>query len=131
MSTTRAGRTSTRLPTVWVVTQLWREDRMAALLAQDTNRSLFVAGCARNQGRFYDRFDVVVLLSVPVEMLLERLAARETNAFGKNPADRERILGDLAEVEPLLRATATVEIDTRRPLPEIVDAIEQLALRCS
>ena len=92
--------------------QLWREDRMAALLAEYADRSLFVAGCASNQGRFYDRFDVVVLLSVPVEMLVERLATRESNAFGKDPADKERILGDLAEVEPLLRATATAEIDT-------------------
>lgn len=110
--------------------QLWLEDRMDALLADDPSGSLFVAGCATNQGRFYDRFDVVVLLSVPVEVLLERLASRDTNAFGQDPAERRRILQDLAEGAPLLRATATVELDTRRPLSEVVEAIEELPLRC-
>jgi shikimate kinase len=109
--------------------QLWREDRMDALLAGKPSGSLFVAGCASNQGRFYDRFDAVVLLSVPVEVLLERLASRDTSDFGKDPADRARILQDLAEVEPRLRATATAELVTRRPVGEVVDAIEELALR--
>lgn len=109
--------------------QLWREDRMDALLAGKPSGSMFVAGCASNQGRFYDRFDAVVLLSVPVEVVLERLASRDTSDFGKDPAERERILQDLAEVEPRLRATATAELDTRRPVGEVVDAIEELALR--
>jgi dephospho-CoA kinase len=109
--------------------QLWCEDRMDALLAGKPSGLLFVAGCASNQGRFYDRFDAVVLLSVPVEVLLKRVGSRDTNTFGKGRAERERILRDVAEVEPLLRATATAELDTRRPLREVVDAIEQLALR--
>jgi shikimate kinase len=112
------------------VEQLWREDRMAALFADDQRGDLlFVAGCAGNQGRFYDRFDAVVLLSVPVDVLVERLATRATNPFGKDPVERERVLRDLAEVEPLLRAGATVEIDTRGPLTEVVDAVEDVARR--
>jgi dephospho-CoA kinase len=124
---------SQELPTADGLTreQLWREDRMDALLADTSIGLLFVAGCASNQGRFYGRFDAVVLLSAPVEVLLERIAFRDTNAFGKDPAERERILQDLAEVEPLLRATATAELDTRRPLDEVVDAIEELARRVS
>lgn len=112
------------------VEQLWRVDRMDPLLADEHDDVLFVAGCASNQGRFYDRFDAVVLLSVPLDVLLERLASRCTNSFGKHPAERERILQDLEEVEPLLRTTATAEVDTRRPLTEVVDAIEQLARCC-
>lgn len=110
--------------------QLWHEDRMDALLADDPCGLLFVAGCATNQGRFYDRFDAVVLLSVPVEVLLERTVSRDSSPFGKDFTERERILQDLAEVEPLLRATATAELDTRQPLGEVVEAIEELARRC-
>ena len=99
---------------------------MVALLAEDAAGCLFVAGCASNQRKFYDRFDAVVLLSVPTETLLERIATRATNAFGKDPAERERIINDLREVEPLLRASATVELRTDRPLREIVDAVEAL-----
>lgn len=107
--------------------QLWREDRMTALLAEDVAGCLFVSGCASNQGKFYDRFDAVVLLSVQVDVLLARIAARVTNPFGKDPAERERIIKDLHAVEPLLRATATAEIDTDRPLRDVVDAVEALA----
>lgn len=111
------------------VEQLWREDRMDALLTADRVGLLFVAGCASNQGKFYDRFEAIVLLSVPVDVLVQRLASRDTNSFGKNSAERDRILKDLAQVEPLLRASATVELDTRRPLEETVDEILQIALR--
>ena len=59
--------------------------------------------------------------------MLQRIAARESNDFGKTAAERDQILNDLATVEPLLRAGATAEIDTRAPLDEIVDALERIA----
>jgi len=107
--------------------RLWREDRMSALLAEDLAEPLIVSGCTPNQGKFYDRFDAVVLLTLPVDVLLERVASRVTNTFGKNPAERDRIMRDLETAEPLLRATATAEIDGTQPLHEIVDAVEALA----
>ena len=104
--------------------RVWCESRMSALLAGSTEPSLYVAGCAPNQGRFYDRFDAVVLLTVSREVLLERVAARTTNGYGKDPVERAWILEDLATVEPLLRATATTEIDTDRPLTEVAGLLE-------
>lgn len=108
------------------VEQLWREDRMSALLAEDATAPLFVSGCVPNQGRFYDRFDAIVLLSAPAAVLLERIATRITNQFGKDPTERARILEDLRTVEPLLRMYATTEIDAARPLSDVVDVIEAL-----
>ena len=113
------------------IEQLWREDRMTALLAEDGAGSLFVCGCVSNQGKFYDWFDAVVLLSLPAGTLLDRLARRATNPFGKDPAERERILHDLRTVEPLLRATATSEIRTDQPLGDVVDAVEAVARRAA
>ncbi|MGE5460753.1 MAG: AAA family ATPase, partial [Solirubrobacterales bacterium] len=107
--------------------QLWREDLMDALLAEDGDGPLFVSGCATNQSSFYDRFEAVVLLSVPTAVLLERIAARTNNPFGKDPAERDRILEDLATVEPGLRRSATVEISTDRPLSDVVEIVEALA----
>ena len=106
-------------------------NRMAALLADDGAGSLFVSGCVSNQGAFYDRFDAVVLLSLPAGMLLDRLATRVTNSFGKDPVERERILHDLRAVEPLLRATATSEIRTDQPPRDVVDALEAVARRAA
>src|SRR5215211_5621684 len=100
--------------------ELWRQDAMDALLAQPVTGWLFVAGCASNQGSFYDRFDAVVLFSVPREVMVQRIATRPTNPFGKRAHEQQRILADLEAAEPLLRATSTVEIVTTIPVTDVV-----------
>ena len=102
---------------------MWREDRMAELLVEDGEPALFVSGCMSNQAKFYDRFDAVVLLSAPAEVILERIDRRTTNDYGKTARERDLILTHLQTVEPLLRATATHELDASRPLAEIVDEL--------
>jgi broad-specificity NMP kinase len=102
---------------------LWREDRIAKLLATEDERTLYVSGCVANQGKFYDRFDAVVLLRAPAEVLLDRVENRTTNDYGKVPGERELILSQLGWVEPLLRATCTHEIDASRPLEEVVEEL--------
>ena len=106
---------------------LWREARIAALLDEHSEGALFVGGCVANQGRFYPRFDAVVLLSAPVDVILERVTGRASNDYGKSESEREQIVSDLEEFEPLLRAGATAEIDTRAPLTEVADELEQIA----
>jgi dephospho-CoA kinase len=107
--------------------QRWREDQIDALLDQHDEGVLFIAGCVANQGKFYSRFDAVVLLSAPADVILQRVATRKTNNFGKTDAEQHRILHDLATVEPLLRAGATAEIDTCAPLDHVVDALARIA----
>jgi broad-specificity NMP kinase len=107
--------------------KVWREDRIDALLRDHKDGVLFVSGCVPNQAKFYSRFDAVVLLSAPVEVILERVAVRDTNVYGKTDAERGLIVEDLTSVEPLLRAGATAEIDTRLSLGEVVDALERIA----
>jgi RNase adaptor protein for sRNA GlmZ degradation len=109
--------------------RLWVEERVTALLDSDDGRSLFVQGCVRNQWKFYDRFNAVVLLSAPAEVILDRIARRSTNDFGKTSAEREMILDDLATVEPLLRASCTHELDASRPLAEVVADLTAIASR--
>lgn len=108
---------------------LWVEERITAVLDSDDGRSLFVAGGARNQSKFYDRFDAVVLLSAPADVILDRVAQRVTNNYGKNSLERGMILADLAEVEPLLRAECTHELDASRPLDEVVADLIAIASR--
>jgi hypothetical protein len=102
---------------------LWREDRMAELLAAPGERTLYVSGCHSNQGKFYDRFDAVVLLSAPAEVILDRIESRTTNDWGQGSGERELVLFDLETVEPRLRATSTHELDASRPLEAVVDAL--------
>lgn len=99
---------------------VWREDRIADVLGADREVTLYVSGTVSNQGRFYPQFDAVVLLSAPAEVLHGRLDSRTTNPYGKSAEDRELILLHLSEVEPLLRATCTHEIDATKPIAEVV-----------
>jgi cytidylate kinase len=78
---------------------------------------------------FYDRFDAVVLLSSPADVLLERIASRTTNDYGKAPEERGMILQHIAEVEPLLRAGCTHEIDAARPLAAVVELLVAIGSR--
>ncbi|GLX05456.1 AAA family ATPase [Microbispora sp. NBRC 16548] len=105
---------------------VWREEAIADLLAGHKQGGLFVAGCKSNQGKFYPQFDHVVLLSAPAEVLLARVTARTNNPYGKRPEERDAILENLRVVEPLLRATATMEIDTRAPMAQVVEQLEGL-----
>jgi hypothetical protein len=105
---------------------VWHEGRLAELLDRERDVPLFVSGTVSNQGRFYPRFDAIVLLSAPAEVLLRRIEARTTNPYGKSPEERGLILQHVAEVEPLLRATCTHELDASRPLAEVVDALERI-----
>ncbi len=106
---------------------IWNEEVIAALLDKYEDGQLFVAGCKTNQGKFYSSFDHVVLLSAPAEVILERVANRSTNPYGKSDVQRREILRNLAEIEPRLRATATIEIDASAPLIEVVDQLQHLA----
>jgi dephospho-CoA kinase len=103
--------------------QLWREDRIAALLAEDAAGPLFVQGTTRNQVVFYPLFDHIVLLSAPADVLVERLTTRSTNPYGKDPAHIAETLDYLETVEPLLREAATLEIVTTVPIADVADMV--------
>ena len=102
----------------------WDEPRMTALLASELD--LFVSGTVENQGTFYDRFDHVVLFSVPVDVLLRRVTERTNNPYGRTPEEQAEIRRYVAEVEPLLRAGASVELDAQRSVTELANILEQL-----
>lgn len=105
---------------------VWREDRIQRLLSTEDAAVLFVSGCKSNQGRFYLRFDHIVLLSAPTPLLLERLATRTTNPYGKHPDELARILEHIRTVEPLLRRSASLEVDTSASVEQVIETILSL-----
>ena len=107
--------------------QRWREDAIGQLLDTEDAGVLFIAGCEENQVRFHPRFDLIILLSAPAEVLVQRLASRTANPFGRSPGELERVLDDLRAVEPLLRTVADHEIRTTKPLSDVVTEVLHLA----
>ena len=89
----------------------WRLGAVRALLEAD-DLPLVVSGTSSGQGTLYPLLDHVVLLTVPTEVAVARLADRTTNDYGKHPDELARELGLRVEVEPLLRAGACLVLDT-------------------
>lgn len=85
--------------------QMWREDAIQTLLTTE---------------------DADVLLNAPLETLVERLATRTNNSYGKAPEELRRFQDDVNIVEPLLRRVATHEVRTTAPLDEVVMTILHL-----
>jgi shikimate kinase len=106
---------------------VWREDRVQRLLSTEDADVLFLGGCAENMGRFLPQLDHVVLLSAPADVIAERLRARTTNRYGKQPGELARVLGLIETVEPLLRRVASHEIDTRASIEDVVATVLRLA----
>lgn len=102
-------------------TWAWRPDLIGALFDQYLNRLLFFSGCSDEQAAF--KFDFRVLLTAPVEVIVERLRHRTTNTFGKTEAERDRVLADREWVMPLLRSSADLVIETTRPISAVADTV--------
>jgi dephospho-CoA kinase len=98
---------------------VWQEDAIHALLNRP-DPIIFLSGCSPNQGAFYSALTHVILLTASPALITERLATRSNNPFGKDPGELERALALQAEIEPLLRSSATHVIDTSASLDEVV-----------
>ena len=102
---------------------VWREPRVRRLLSAEGEGVLFISGTSANQGQLYPLLDHIVLLSAPTPVIVQRLATRTNNPYGKHPDELARVLGHIETVEPLLRRRATEEVDTSPPLDEVVETI--------
>jgi shikimate kinase len=100
----------------------WDEPRMSALLAE--HATVVVSGTAQNQALFYDRFEHVIYLYVPLEVLLDRVRSRTNNPYGKTADQQEDIARFVREVEPLIRRSATLELDGLLPIQVLADRVE-------
>ena len=107
---------------------IWNEPLVRELLASAGDDTLVLAGCASNQGAFYGEIDLVVVLSAPASVMIERIRTRTGNLFGQSAEEMDRVMSDLASIEPRLRRSAHREIRTDRPLHEVLgDVLALLA----
>ncbi|MCA9864329.1 MAG: hypothetical protein KC432_14950 [Thermomicrobiales bacterium] len=88
---------------------------------------IFLSGCSLNQGAFYPALRHVILLTALPALITARLATRTNNPFGKDPAELARALALQAEIEPLLRRSATHVIDTSASLAAVVSEVLRLS----
>ena len=108
----------------WVLDGNWDEGRMTQLLHHES--AIVVSGTVENQAQFSDRFNAVILMTAPLDVLLERVRQRSDNPYGTTKADREEIRGYVLTLQPLLRLGATHELDGLSSVSELADATERI-----
>ncbi len=107
------------------VEPMWDIGRIRALVDGHHNGCLFVSGCVANQGAVYDRFDAVVLLSAPVEVIS---LAWSTGPTGSVRAQRTARRSPATWPSSSRGcAGADQEIVTTAPVAEVVAALERVA----
>lgn len=99
----------------------WNVTAVANLLSEHGDGPLFFAGCSEEQTLF--RFDLTILLTVPLPIMAQRLRTRTGNDYGKDPGELARALAYVDTVEPVLRASADTIIETSRSTPIVADEV--------
>jgi dephospho-CoA kinase len=102
---------------------MWREDQVQSLLSTENADVLFVSGCSSNMGKIHAQFDRVILLRAPADVVVERLASRTNNLYGKHPDEVARVLGLMETVEPLLLRFSSHVIDTNIDIEDVVTEV--------
>ncbi|HEV2504705.1 MAG TPA: AAA family ATPase [Mesorhizobium sp.] len=106
---------------------VWQLEKVRTLLCEPREETLFVSGCAENMDELFPLIDTIILLSVPIETVMQRLSARTPDGYGHAEEERCKIAELIATVEPLLRESADHEIDSRGPVARTADRILELA----
>ncbi|MFD9896637.1 shikimate kinase [Mesorhizobium sp. NPDC059025] len=108
---------------------VWQLDKVRVLLSQPRDEALFISGCAENMDELFPLIDTIILLSVPIDTVMQRVSARAPGRYGHVDEERRRIGELIAMIEPLLRESADHEIDSSAPVEKTVDRILQLVWR--
>ncbi|GAA0279008.1 hypothetical protein [Cryptosporangium japonicum] len=103
----------------WIIDR----DRVVALAARATDRTVYLCGSVENEDEVLDLFDVVVCLVVDTPTLRSRLANRTTNSFGAHPEELAAALRDNVTAESTYRRLGATIIDATQPLAVVTDQV--------
>jgi len=106
---------------------VWQLDKVRALLSEPREGMLFISGCAENMGELFPLIDTMILLSAPIDTIMQRVSARMSGGYGGVVEERRKIAELIELIEPLLRESADHEIDSSGPVAATVDRILQVA----
>ncbi|MFE0015294.1 AAA family ATPase [Mesorhizobium sp. NPDC059054] len=106
---------------------VWQVDKVRMLLSQQREALLFISGCAENMHELFSLIDTVILLSLPIDTIMQRVSARTSGGYGHVEEERRKIVELTETIEPLLRESADYEIDSSDPVEATVDRILRLA----
>lgn len=117
------------LPEGWLDDFGWQisREQVEALRNHSPNRIVFLCGSAENEAEVRDLFDLIVCIVIDDEALKNRLAARTTNDFGKNPEELEAALYWNPREERIYRRLGATILDGEQPITTVAQAVLRAA----
>ncbi len=106
---------------------IWNVGKVRTLAADSSQDQTFFCGGSRNFHHFLDVFDRVFVLTLDLDTLNRRLAARPAGEWGSK-ADEQRLVRRLHATGEDLPPNA-IAIDATAPVGRVVDAILKECLR--
>lgn len=104
----------------------WQVDKVRSLLSEPRKDTIFISGCSENMEELFPLIDTVVLLSVPLDTIMQRVSERTPDGYGRTKEEQRKIAELIETIEPLLRESADYEIDSNGPVSATVDRVLQL-----
>lgn len=99
----------------------WDPVRIIELL--DSPDDVFICSKAHNQAEFYDKFQLIFVLTLDFTELIERLRSRPGKTIGKTESELSDILALHEHFEQGLLNRGAVNINVSQAIPEIVEEI--------
>ncbi|MBP2617981.1 AAA family ATPase [Chryseobacterium jejuense] len=104
-----------------------KENKLKQLFMRPLTSPIFISGCCANQTNIYSLFDYIVLLSASVETILKRVADRTSNPYGTTLQERNEIIWNFENIQPLLQQNNDFEYNTEMmTVEEITTSLEVL-----
>ncbi len=109
----------------WLEAHEWYCDptKLKQLLDEHAHEVVFIAGISENQLEYLDLFDKIFLLQCREQTFLRRIDERTDHHFGKDQAEREKILSLYKNFENTLLLRGAICIHTENPIEVVAENI--------
>lgn len=97
--------------------------RILDYINHNRNKSIFLAGTAINQKEIYPYLDFVITLTAPLEVMKERIQARENNSFGKSEEEWAKVVDDKIHFEARIIQSSDLTISTDKSIHDVMKEI--------
>lgn len=117
------------VPAGWLDRYAWRIKRtcVRSLVDSAAGGTVFLCGSVENEDEVWDLFDAVVCLVINDETLVQRIASRTTNTFGRHPEELRAAIRWNRTVEATYRGFGATIVDAMRPLEQVVQEVRTIA----
>ncbi len=102
-------------------------EMVTKLAKRALNKTIFFCSTAGHEKELWKLYSKVICLTIDEKTLMQRVAGRDSNSFGKEPHELEAILKWHKTSPDNYRKFGATIVDANKPLNQVVDEILKIA----